>query len=171
MKTKLNNKINIEDKFNTIFLRKRNIHQFIINKINNIFFKNCKKCFDNLIISNKINYNVKQAKNKINNNSQTSLSIINLDKNFENEINDFIKNYIKEKEEQIIYNYQPKGLINFTSNCYLNSLLQCLYYIKDFRNYFLNEKFSNLLHMCLSLKDIMKGLKNNNEKNLISLRK
>jgi ubiquitin C-terminal hydrolase len=108
-------------------LKKRNIHQFIINKINNFTYKNYKKGFDNLIISNKVNYNLKQAKNIINKNCQTSLSIINVDKNFENDINDFIKNYIKEKEEQIIYKYEPEGLINFTSNCYLNSLFQCLY--------------------------------------------
>ena len=80
-----------------MFLRKRNIHKFIINKVKNFSFKNYKKCFDNLVISNKVNYYVKQAKNNTNNNSQTSLSINNLDINLTSEINDFIENYIKKK--------------------------------------------------------------------------
>ena len=55
-------------------------------------------------------------------------------------------------------NYKPKGLKNFSLNCYMNSLLQCFYYIKDLRDYFLYNKFENNQSMCNSLKDLMTGL-------------
>ncbi len=55
-------------------------------------------------------------------------------------------------------NYKPKGLKNFSLNCYMNSLLQCFYYIKDLRDYFLYNKFENNQLMCNSLKDLMIGL-------------
>lgn len=55
-------------------------------------------------------------------------------------------------------NYKPKGLKNYTLNCYMNSLLQCFYYIKDFRDYFLSNKFEKFKCICNSLKDVMHGL-------------
>lgn len=61
------------------------------------------------------------------------------------------------KNSQTI-NYKPKGLKNYTLNCYMNSLLQCFYYIKEFRNYFLDNKFEKCKYICNSLKDVMHGL-------------
>ena len=55
-------------------------------------------------------------------------------------------------------NYKPKGLKNFSLNCYMNSLMQCFYYIKDLRDYFLYNNFENYQMMCISLKDLMTGL-------------
>jgi len=56
----------------------------------------------------------------------------------------------------------PIGLYNFSYNCYMNSLLQCLYYCRDFRNEILkmkiNEPYS--MQMCVVLKGLMEGLKN-----------
>ena len=36
---------------------------------------------------------------------------------------------------------KPLGLCNFQLNCYMNSTIQCLFSMKEFRNYFLNEEF------------------------------
>ena len=41
----------------------------------------------------------------------------------------------KEKEESIM-----PGLSNFEGNCYLNSVLQCIYYCDDLTNYFINNE-------------------------------
>ena len=54
--------------------------------------------------------------------------------------------------------YVPKGLVNFTLNCYMNSLLQCFYYIHQFRAFFLSKNFEKSNEMCESLKDLMIGL-------------
>ena len=62
-------------------------------------------------------------------------------------------------------NYFPKGLENYTLNCYMNSLLQCIYYITDFREYFLKNKFQKSMTMCESIKDLMIGLSNKNNDN------
>ena len=35
--------------------------------------------------------------------------------------------------------HYPKGLKNYGYNCYMNSLLQCLFYIQEFINYFINN--------------------------------
>lgn len=77
--------------------------------------------------------------------------------NNEKIINNFSINFIKE-------NYFPKGLENYTLNCYMNSLLQCLYYIRDFRNFFLTQKFKKSMTMCESMKDLMIGLSAINNK-------
>ena len=37
---------------------------------------------------------------------------------------------------------KPLGLYNFQLNCYMNSTIQCLFSMKEFRNYFLNKKFN-----------------------------
>ena len=61
--------------------------------------------------------------------------------------------------------YFPKGLENYTLNCYMNSLLQCIYYITDFREYFLKNKFEKSMTMCESIKDLMIGLSKKNNEN------
>ena len=68
-------------------------------------------------------------------------------------------------------NYKPKGLENFNFNCYMNSLLQCLFYLKDFRNYFLTNNFSKNQLMCLAMKDVMNGLNTKDGKSFFSPRK
>ena len=60
-------------------------------------------------------------------------------------------------------NPNPKGLKNLGLSCYMNSILQCLYYIKEFRDYFIKEKdnFENEHQpVCLALSEVMYGLKN-----------
>ena len=54
----------------------------------------------------------------------------------------------------------PKGLNNFALNCYMNSLLQCLYHIKGLRTSFIDPtKFSpKTQKVCYYLSEVMKGL-------------
>ena len=56
-----------------------------------------------------------------------------------------------------------KGLRNLGNNCYMNSLLQCLYYIPEFREYFINENFNYNQELSLALKDVFTGLKETNK--------
>ena len=63
------------------------------------------------------------------------------------------KGYIKLSDE-------PKGLYNFSLNCYMNSLLQCFYHIKGLRASFIDpSKYSKEKQkVCYSLSEVMKGL-------------
>ena len=68
------------------------------------------------------------------------------------------KNINKYKES----NNYPKGLENFGYDSYMNSLLQCFYYIKELRDYFINEKDNfekENQPVCLALSEVMYGLK------------
>lgn len=57
----------------------------------------------------------------------------------------------------------PIGLFNKNLNCYMNSVIQCLFHMTKFRDYFINEKFSEDDHpISLELKNIFKKLKNRN---------
>ena len=60
--------------------------------------------------------------------------------------------------------YYPKGLYNFCCNCYMNSLLQCLYYCIDFRNGILSMETPNPDSFVNSLKVLFKELKNSSER-------
>ena len=55
---------------------------------------------------------------------------------------------------------KPKGLNNFSLNCYMNSLLQCFYHIKGLRTSFIDpSKYSEETQkVCHSLSEVMKGL-------------
>ena len=54
--------------------------------------------------------------------------------------------------------YRPKGLANFSGNCYMNSLIQCLYYCKDFRKKILEIDFNEENSMVNSLKELFNEL-------------
>ena len=59
-----------------------------------------------------------------------------------------------------IISEDPKGLNNFSLNCYMNSLLQCFYHIKGLRTSFIDpSKYSSdNQKVCHSLSEVMKGL-------------
>ena len=61
----------------------------------------------------------------------------------------------------------PKGLQNFSLNCYMNSLLQCFYHIKGLRTSFIDpSKYSKKTQqVCYSLCEVMNGLTYGNNKN------
>ena len=66
----------------------------------------------------------------------------------------------------------PKGLSNFSLNCYMNSLLQCFYHIKGLRTNFIDpSNFSeDTQKVCHSLSEVMHGL-TYGEKNYFSPKK
>ena len=70
-----------------------------------------------------------------------------------------IKEINENNEEESL---KPKGLYNLGLNCYMNSLLQCLYYIKELREYFIENKtkFTDEQPTCKALAEVMDGLKN-----------
>ena len=61
----------------------------------------------------------------------------------------------------------PKGLENFSLNCYMNSLLQCFYHIKGLRTSFIDpSKFDKKKQkVCYFLSEVMKELTYGKDKN------
>ena len=60
--------------------------------------------------------------------------------------------------------YLPKGLDNFTyNNCYMNSLLQCLFYCKEFRDKLLEIDIKPSNSFLILLKELFIELKNSNK--------
>ena len=109
------------------------------------FEKEKQKINDNKCVSNQIN-------NKINNeDNEEDISNEELNKNNISDDED-------EYEEALPF---PKGLLNLGLSCYMNSLLQCLYYIPEFREYFINNKknYDDEHPVCKALADVMYGLK------------
>ena len=85
------------------------------------------------------------------------------------ENNESFNSLIKEKEKEnkeIINNNNPKGLLNLGLNCYMNALLQCLFYIKELREYFIQnkDKFTEEQVICKAFSDVMIGLLKNDKK-------
>ena len=66
--------------------------------------------------------------------------------------------------------YKPKGLQNFQFNCYMNSLIQCLFYCREFREKLLNSHVDQSQTLLLLLKGIFKEL-NNPDKNELMAKK
>ncbi len=66
---------------------------------------------------------------------------------------------------KMIYNFPRKedqlvGLLNLSLSCYMNSILQCLFSIKEFREYLLNNTFFKDQPMYRELQELMKNLLN-----------
>ena len=55
--------------------------------------------------------------------------------------------------------YKPKGLVNYAGNCYMNSLIQCLYYCIEFRNKILEIDSDEEDSMVFILKELFKEMK------------
>ena len=77
---------------------------------------------------------------------------------------------IETKEKYNKYNNQdkPKGLYNLGLSCYMNSLLQCLYYIPELREYFIDPEnnFNDEQPVCQALSEVMYELKYSENDNI-----
>ena len=146
---------------------------FTIESNKKIFFKGVRK--NNILKQVKgANYNIIINKRK---NWEIERNSINLkiladkkkNNNFViNKKNNFTIKKIKKKAPNELAKKKDniKGLNNFSLNCYMNSLLQCFYHIKDLREGFIDPKqFSkNDQKVCYSLAEVMKGLSSGKEK-------
>ncbi len=105
-------------------------------------------------------------KNKSNDSLLTQETSENLNFSFISKITntpkqEIIKSKEKNKKGNIIeLPDKPKGLNNFSLNCYMNSLLQCFYHIRGMRTSFIDPtKFDEETQkVCRSLSEVMKGL-------------
>lgn len=80
------------------------------------------------------------------------------------EIENELKNDNRTVRKPIIYYEKPIGLINIDLNCYMNSVIQCLFHVPEYREYFINNSFSKLEQpVSYELSDIFKKLKSGNK--------
>ena len=112
---------------------------------------------------------IKKEKNK---KKQNNIKLIKYE-NIDNDDDNYNKNniLINNINPVNIKNYKPKGLENFNCNCYMNSLLQCLFYLKEFRQFFLDNKFEKEQLICQAMKDVVIGLNTQDGKNYYSPRR
>ena len=75
---------------------------------------------------------------------------------------EYIERYKNPLEENKDNEMKPLGLYNFSLNSYMNSLLQCLFYIKELRDYFIQNKnkFTNEQPICKAFGEVMNELEN-----------
>ena len=79
------------------------------------------------------------------------------------------KNKIDELSKKI---EKPIGLINVDLNCYMNSVIQCLFHMTKFSDFFINENFSKEEQpISYELKNIFTKLKNRNNGKAFGLNK
>ena len=127
-------------------------------------------------ISNRIDYtdstdNINNSKlmlledNNINNDNipkKKEIIEANLDK-YENEDTSSDEDLIIDKSNE----YSPKGIKNLGLNCYMDSLLQCLFNVPELREYFINGEFNkNTQPICYYFSKVMKELFYSNQKNV-----
>ena len=115
-------------------VKKAILEKNIYNKKNfsdNLRIVKCIKININKLSKQKENEVEKEKNKEQNNNENNSLSEKEDENKNENNNNE-------EKYNDVISN--PKGLENLGLNCYMNSLLQCLFYIPELREYFVEGK-------------------------------
>lgn len=63
------------------------------------------------------------------------------------------------------YKYSPKGLINIDgSYCYMNSIIQCLFYLNEFRDKIRNKNYNVNQPISLAFQQVVNGLLENNNR-------
>ncbi len=81
-----------------------------------------------------------------------------------------IKSNIPGKRFFVIDDNKPIGLINVDCNCYMNSVIQCLFHLNKFRDYFIENDFSEKEYpISFELRNIMNYLNNKNQRNPLAL--
>lgn len=86
------------------------------------------------------------------------------------EIENELKSANKAVRKSIIHYEKPLGLINVNLNCYMNSVIQCLFHVFEYRDFFIKESFSKSEQpVSYELSNIFKKLKNRNEGKPFSL--
>ena len=92
------------------------------------------------------------------------IKIIELKKNLQsNKIEEYVENIDSEKNSRSLIKIKPKGLENIGGTCYMNTVLQCFYHVKELTEFFLSEnetRFNNK-SCCKSYLSVVKGLTDN----------
>ena len=145
--------------------KQSNISQNKIKKSQSIDSKNSK---NSNYLANNNNNGQKEDSNKNEKNERANKhTSVSVDKYKESEkIVKAKKKYeIEIINKQISISDKPKGLYNLGLSCYMNSLLQCLFYIQELRDYFIKEKnnFKENQPICRALSEVMYGLKYENK--------
>ena len=122
----------------------------------NIYIQSNKKTFENKEIQ--VNLDIDELK-KNNNNDKNLIILSTLSSSSENSEKSSKTNE-KIKNEIIKLPNSPKGLSNFSLNCYMNSILQCLYHIKQLRTSFIKpENFDKETQkVCYNFSKVINGL-------------
>ena len=130
-----------------------------IKNINNLNYKN-----SNNENNSKLNNSARRRNQSLQNNKdlkfKNSLGNDEIkNKNTKNKLSNSSEKIKKINEEE---ENKPKGLLNLGLSCYMNSLLQCLFYIQEFREYFIEHQneFGDEQQTCKAFAEVMNGLKN-----------
>ena len=86
----------------------------------------------------------------------------------------FIKNVLRinidnnrkenKKTKKEFKSHIPKGLVNCGTNCYMNSIIQCLFYLTEFRDEIINKNYNENQPISLAFQKVINGLLENNNR-------
>ena len=113
----------------------------------------------------KTNYNISkkvQSLQKENLKFRKKMEHVNIEGQKSKEKTENYRNPLEVIEEKKDNEIKPKGLYNIGLNCYMNSLLQCLFYIKELRENFIKNQneFTDDQPICKAFAEVMNELKN-----------
>ena len=128
---------------------------YCISLYDNGYFEKCKEVLDKVELLYKTQTQIDYLGEDLINNIKNDIGLIHY------KLKNINKSYQKKKTN--IQFEKPIGLYNIDLNCYMNSVIQCLFHIEQFSGFFINGKFSKEEQpISCELKNIFGKLKNRN---------